>query len=102
MSLQWFTKSKIFARLGGLSDRIFGDCGVSVQPTGLASDGTFSQSAALFYGKKFLEAVGYDALYLLTAIDPELETAVITAGELVRKRRMGGSLTDSQSDPEVV
>ena len=90
MSLQWFTKSKIFARLGGLSDRIFGDCGVSVQPTGLASDGTFSQSAALFYGKKFLETVGYDALYLLTAIDPELETAVITAGELVRKRRMGG------------
>ena len=74
----------------------------SVQPTGRASDGTFSQSAALFYGKKFLDAVGYDALYLLTAIDPELETAVIAAGELVRKRRIGGSLTDSQSDPEVV
>ena len=95
MSLQWFTKSKIFARLRGLS-------GVCVQPIGRASDGTFSQSVALFYGKKFLEAVGNDALYLLTAIDPELETAVITAGELVRKRRMGGSLTDSQSDPEVV
>ena len=90
MSLQWFTKSKIFARL---SDRIFGDCGESWPP---------SAALSLFYGKKFLETVGKDALYLLTAIDPELETAVITAGELVRKRRMGGSLTDSQSDPEVV
>ena len=53
---------------------------------------TISQSVALFYGNKFLGAVGEDALYLVTAmaIDPELETAVIDAGELVRKRRIGG------------
>jgi hypothetical protein len=50
------------------------------------------QSAALFYGKKFLESVGEDALYVrtTTAIDPELEKAVTDAGELVRKRRIGG------------
>ena len=43
----------------------------------------------LFYGKKFLEALGPEVMVLSTAIDYECEQAVIAAGTQLRNRRLG-------------
>jgi hypothetical protein len=59
--------------------------------------GEINKAAALYYGRKFVEAIG-DALDLSVSINYDAEAAAIEAGERLRHKIMGESVNGKPAD----